>query len=61
MIALNTNYQVSNRLQNKNNTSGNNGVYLKKDVNKWVANIRINGRLKHLGIFSDTIILKQPV
>ena len=42
-----------NRLQNKNNTSGNNGVYLKKDVNKWVANIRINGRLKHLGIFSD--------
>jgi hypothetical protein len=38
---------------NENNTSGYTGVYFKKDVNKWTANIRLSGKSKHLGIFID--------
>jgi hypothetical protein len=36
-----------------NNTSGFTGVFWDKARNKWKANININGRLKHLGLFTD--------
>lgn len=35
-----------------NNTSGANGVYWRKDIQKWVAQINYNGKRKHLGVFS---------
>lgn len=37
----------------KNNTSGHPGVYWKKELNKWVANIRHNGKQHYLGCFDD--------
>jgi hypothetical protein len=44
------------------NTSGYTGVYFKKDVNKWTANIRLSGKSKHLGIFIDKkdAIVQEP-
>ena len=38
---------------NSRNTSGVKGVSLHKTTKKWFANIRHNGKLKHLGTFSD--------
>jgi hypothetical protein len=35
------------------NTSGFNGVCWYERGSKWIANIRINGKLKHLGYFTD--------
>jgi hypothetical protein len=46
-------HRQRNRKENENNTSGYTGVYFKKDVNKWTANIRLSGKSKHLGIFID--------
>lgn len=37
----------------KNNTSGSKGVYWDKGTHKWRASLRMNGRLKYLGIFAD--------
>ncbi len=37
----------------KDNTSGVMGVYWHKQVNKWMAYIRINGKLIYLGLFVD--------
>jgi len=34
------------------NTSGITGISWHKDVNKWQANIKVNGKLKHLGHFN---------
>jgi hypothetical protein len=48
-----------NRKLNKNNTSGIRGVYLRKDDKKWEANIRINNKTKHLGIFTDKLEAKN--
>ena len=45
---------ANNRRMQKNNTSGYPGVYFHKDANKYVAQIRVNGKTKHLGIFSTT-------
>ena len=51
--------EVSNRcnLQNcnlsKNNTSGVNGVYWNKKLNKWRSLITVNKKHKHLGFFED--------
>jgi hypothetical protein len=36
-----------------NNTSGITGVYLNKKTNKWVAAIRVDGKLKYLGSFDQ--------
>lgn len=40
-----------NRRKYSNNTSGYKGVSFFKNLNKWVAKINDNGRLRHLGYF----------
>ena len=40
-----------NKGKPKNNTSGYKGVYWKKAAGKWIAQIGINGKRKHLGYF----------
>lgn len=45
--------QQHNRGLSKRNKSGFKGVYWKRDVRKWHAQIRIAGRIKHLGDFTD--------
>lgn len=47
--------QKNNMNQNlsKNNTSGHKGVHWHKGVNKWIANIGLNGKLLHLGYFEN--------
>jgi len=42
-----------NRGLNKNNTSGICGVCWKKDRKKWMASIKINNKLLHLGYYRD--------
>lgn len=42
-----------NQSKYKNNTSGITGVYWDKDAGKWRAQGRINGKLMHLGFFTD--------
>ena len=42
-----------NKIYMSNNTSGKLGVYWKSNRQKWVAQIKINGVVKHLGIFED--------
>lgn len=42
-----------NRTKQSNNTSGINGVYYRKDRNKWTSMITINGKIKCLGYFKD--------
>ena len=37
----------------KNNTSGVPGVHFSKDTGKWIAYIKISGKRKHLGCFTD--------
>jgi hypothetical protein len=50
-----TDYQNSmNRTKSKNNTTGVNGVSYYKRYNKYIAHIRVEKKLKHLGYF-DTI------
>jgi hypothetical protein len=44
---------LRNSSLSSNNTSGFTGVFWDKARNKWKANININGRLKHLGLFTD--------
>jgi len=48
--------QVSNCNKRKiqsNNTSGYRGIYWRKRNKKWIAQISINGRKKHLGCFDS--------
>lgn len=40
-----------NRTQHKNNSSGATGVYFKPSHKKWGAQIRVNGKNRHLGYF----------
>jgi hypothetical protein len=42
-----------NARKSKANTSGYKGVTFRKDLNKWVASIRINRKPIHLGFFDD--------
>jgi hypothetical protein len=42
-----------NASMSKNNTSGIKGVCFDKTRNKWIAQIRINGKLIHLGYFDN--------
>lgn len=42
-----------NKKMNSNNTSGVKGVYWCKNANKWRAKIQVDGKEKHLGLFSN--------
>jgi hypothetical protein len=42
-----------NKCQNKNNTSGFNGVVWNKRAKKWHSRIKLNGAFKHLGSFDE--------
>ena len=42
-----------NRQLNSNNTSNHKGVYYRKDLKKWTAQIQINGKNKNLGLFDN--------
>ena len=59
-----TNLRICTQAQNlanrsgldANNTSGHRGVSWHKRIKKWAAHIRANGKLIHLGYFSDKAI-----
>jgi hypothetical protein len=42
-----------NRSMQSNNTSGIKGVHFHKNTNKWRARISIDGKQKHLGLFTN--------
>jgi hypothetical protein len=42
-----------NRSMRKDNTSGIKGIYFKKQLNKWCAQIKLNGKNKNLGYFES--------
>jgi hypothetical protein len=42
-----------NRGISKSNTSGIKGVYFRKSRNKWIAEIKIDGKKTHLGYFKN--------
>jgi len=44
---------IRNQRKPDNNTSGHKGACWRKDVRKWVAQIGIDGKLKHLGYFDN--------
>ncbi len=46
---------LMNRGKFKGCTSKYKGVYFRKDIGKWQAAIRINGKTKHLGVFSNEL------
>lgn len=37
----------------KNNTSGFKGVYWNKKSQKWIVNVKVNGKTRHFGCFLD--------
>jgi hypothetical protein len=51
-LATHSQNQHNQRIRNAN-TSGTKGVSWMEDVKKWRANIRVNGKQKHLGCFVD--------
>lgn len=44
---------MKNKTSSKNNTSGVTGVHWSKTCKKWQAQITINGKHKHIGLFND--------
>lgn len=50
---------MSNRSKQVNNTSGYKGVYLRKDTNKYVARINVNGLCKILGNYKSAEMAYQ--
>ena len=44
---------LKNKGMYKCNKSGVTGVIFNKQNSKWAANIRVNGKLKHLGYYAD--------
>lgn len=44
---------IMNQQKNKRNTSGYKGVTFRKDLNKFEAQIKLNGKRIHLGLFDD--------
>ena len=47
------------QMKQKNNTSGFPGVAWDKSRNKWLSQIRINGKSKHLGLFETAEVAHQ--
>jgi hypothetical protein len=62
-----TNLREANISQNTANAKSKNSKYGMKNIqwhkkhNKWIANIRINGKLRHLGYFDDVEEAKRIV
>jgi hypothetical protein len=54
-ICTNTQNQKNSKLS-KTNTSGYKGVSWHIVENKWIARIRVNGKLIHLGYFDDILL-----
>lgn len=57
-----SNLRVATRMMNAQNTSGqrkstspHRGVHWAKHIGKWVANIKIDGRVRNLGCFEDEL------
>ena len=48
-------HNQANRGRQKNNTSGYKGVSWKNGKGKWVAQIQVDGKRRHLGYFEDPI------
>lgn len=46
-------HNTKNRIRQSNNTSGKTGVSWRKDINKWVAYIKINNEQIYLGSYND--------
>lgn len=46
---------LRNRSKFKNSSSKYKGVYFRKDISKWQASICIDGKTKHLGVFTDEL------
>jgi hypothetical protein len=42
-----------NQSMHRNNSSGVNGVYWHKATGKWLAQVGLNGKCRHLGMFDD--------
>ena len=49
----NTQQNAMNKITPKNNTSGHIGVSFDKTRNKWMAYIKLNGRMKNLGRYNS--------
>ncbi|MGL5870987.1 MAG: HNH endonuclease [Xenococcaceae cyanobacterium] len=47
--------QGVNRRLRKDNTSGYKGVRWRKDRCRWQASIKINGKIKYLGVFENVL------
>ena len=52
--AVSNQENMKNMSMRRNNTSGVNGVFWHKPTGKWTAQVRVDRRCKHLGLF-DTI------
>ena len=44
---------AQNKSLNKNNKSGFKNVHWLKSVNKWKVQLRVNGKMKNIGLFKD--------
>jgi hypothetical protein len=53
LITHTENMAIGKRRQQKNNTSGYNGVYWSKQKNKWQSVLKLNRKTKSLGFFSN--------
>lgn len=51
--SVNHSENMKNKAKQRNNSSGVTGVVWYKKLNKWAVNIKIDGKLKHLGYFED--------
>jgi hypothetical protein len=44
---------AANARKHRDNSSGYKGVFWRKDIQKWFARIRVDGKNLHLGVFDD--------
>ena len=55
------NQNQHNARTRKDNASGVKGVHLHKDTGKWCVQLKINGKPKHIGLFSELDVARQAV